>query len=145
MIRKKRTQAINDGNAHCFSHPTSTLLLFPWQLLVVDLFHPKHMDWNQWLTRRDAPKWLAAVNEVARVLFAVLFLLVRTAWFPYVSFVGVWRDIVRVADLSPGDLLGLYVMGTFNLCFSFLQMYWGTLVVKQIVKIFVPDDKEKGS
>jgi hypothetical protein len=107
---------------------------------VVDLFHPKHKDWNQWLTRHDAPKWLAVVNEVARTLFAVLFLLVRTAWFPYVSVMGVWRDILLVVNPNnPGDMLGLYVMGTFNACFSCLQMYWGTLVVRQIVKIFVPD------
>jgi hypothetical protein len=123
----------------------STNVALSWQLLVVDLFHPKHKDWNQWLTRPHAPKWLSAVNEVARVLFAVLFLLVRTAWFPYVSVMGVWRDILRVANPNPGDLLGLYMMGTFNACFSVLQMYWGTLVVKQIVKIFVPDDKAKVS
>jgi TLC domain len=109
---------------------------------VVDLFHPKHRDWNRWLTRDDAPRWLSAANEVSRALFAVLFLLVRTAWFPYVSVAGVLRDIVRFADASPADLPGLYVMGAFNVCFSILQMYWGMLVVRQVVKIFVPDKKK---
>jgi hypothetical protein len=108
------------------------------QLLIVDLFHPKHEDWHAWLTRRDAPRWLSMLNETARIVFAVLFLLVRTLWFPYVSVVGVLADIVQLdPDHHPhGDWLGLYVMSGLNISFSVLQMYWGSLVIKQIVKLF---------
>jgi TLC domain len=110
-------------------------------LLIVDIFHPKHRDWHAWLTHSDSPKWLAKVNEVSRATFAVLFLLVRVIWFPYVSFFGVLRDVTQVQDGSA--MLGLYLMASFNVFFSGLQMYWGTLVIKQAAKIlFGKKDKK---
>jgi hypothetical protein len=111
----------------------------------VDLFHPKHVDWNRWLTRRDAPRWLSIVNEAARIAFAVLFLLVRTGWFPYVSVAGVLRDILLLdPDHQPrGDWLGLYVMAGLNMSFSVLQLYWGSLVIKQVIKLFEPAKASK--
>jgi hypothetical protein len=110
------------------------------QLLVVDLFHPKHEDWHRWLTRPGAPRFLSALNEVSRIAFAVLFLLVRTVWFPYVSVAGVLADIVRLDrdQVPPGDWIGLCVMAGLNMSFSALQMYWGSLVVRQIAKLFRP-------
>jgi len=130
-------------------------------LLVVDLFHPKHKDWQSWLTGDAAPKWLAPANEAARVCFAVLFLLVRTMWFPFVSFAGVLWDVIQIqeeqadirtrqgeagteAKLVPQDVMfGLYVMAGLNIFFSCLQMYWGSLIVKQIAKKFSGKDKRE--
>lgn len=103
-------------------------------LLVVDLFHPKHKDWQAWLTAPTAPKWLSGVNEVARVAFAVLFLLVRVCWFPYVSVLGVLRDVTQVNGGSA--MPGLYFMAACNVFFSALQIYWGSLVIAQIIKLF---------
>jgi len=134
-------------------------------LLVVDIFHPKHKDWNAYLTRDGSPKWLASANEVARVSFAVLFILVRTLWFPYVSVFGVLYDVIklrrdegqrRVAE-EEGDpdattlsapvpqdvMVGLYVMASLNIFFSCLQMYWGRLIFKQIVKALSGKDSGK--
>jgi len=113
-------------------------------LLIVDIFHPKHKDWHAYLTRPDSPKWLSLLNDVARACFAILFVLVRTLWFPYVSFFGVLYDVVKLRrdnlksegdNVIPQDaMVGLYVMASLNIFFSCLQMFWGRLVVKQMIK-----------
>ena len=106
-------------------------------LIFVDLFHPKRRAWYQYL--KNAPPTLHSINEFNRVCFALLFLLVRAISFPYVSFVSVIPDIVKVAALPLEErrqvsVVPLYAMATLNLFFSCLQFYWGTLVLRQVVK-----------
>lgn len=116
-------------------------------LIFVDLFHPKHRSWHAFLNN-SAPKVLHSINEMNRVMFAILFLLVRAISFPYVSFVSVIPDIWRVAALPLEERKGvsvipLYGMATLNLFFSCLQFYWGTLVLRQVMKAAVPSKKKK--
>ena len=116
-------------------------------LILVDLFHPKRRAWFQYLNTA-APKIVHSFNELNRVCFAVLFLLVRAISFPYVSFAYVIPDIVKVAALPLEERRGvstvpLYVMATLNLFFSCLQFYWGTLVLRQVLKALKPSTKKK--
>jgi TLC domain len=117
-------------------------------LIVVDIFHPKHKAWHAYLTQSKPstvpppppPEWLHTVNAVARMVFAVLFLLLRTVWFPYVSVFGVLADVWSVRDLPLNQRRGvsnlpLVTMAILNVLFSCLQMYWGSLLVQQILKL----------
>jgi hypothetical protein len=120
-------------------------------LIVVDLFHPKHKEWNAYLTSDAAPSWLQTVNELARVCFAVTFTAMRTIWFPYVSFFFVLPDVWSVSKEARKDpdnnsdvpIAGIHIMATFNILFSCLQIYWGILVIRQIVKHFRPGGPSK--
>lgn len=115
-------------------------------LILVDLFHPKRKAWFKYL-KNNAPPALHTFNEINRVCFAVLFLLVRAISFPYVSFVSVIPDIVQVASLPLEERRGvsavpLYAMAILNLFFSCLQFYWGTLVLRQAIKALMPSKKK---
>jgi len=114
-------------------------------LIFVDLFHPKRRAWFEYL--KNAPPSLHSLNEFNRVCFAVLFLLVRALSFPYVSFCSVIPDIVKVAALPLEERRGvsavpLYSMAALNLFFSCLQFYWGTLVLRQVMKAIMPSKKK---
>jgi hypothetical protein len=111
---------------------------------VVDLFHPCHTPWHDYLTN-VAPKWIAKVNDVCRIAFAMSFLTLRAIYFPYVAVVGVIPDLLAVRRLSPADRPGisnllLDILVVFNMLFSGLQMYWGSLVApwcaRQVVKLW---------
>jgi TLC domain len=125
-------------------------------LIIVDIFHPKHKAWHAYLTQSNKPstttttttppppppppEWLHTVNAVARMVFAVLFLLLRTVWFPYVSVFGVLADVWSVRDLPLNQRRGvsnlpLVTMAILNVLFSCLQMYWGCLLMQQILKL----------
>lgn len=108
-------------------------------LVVVDIFHPKHKEWNAYLTSSDRPGWLLRVNDVSRVVFALSFLVVRTVCFPYVSIFGVLSDVWQVAPLPLGARNGvpnlpLFLIAALNTFFSCLQLYWGSLLFRQIMK-----------
>lgn len=114
-------------------------------LVFVDLFHPKQKAWFALLQEKAS---LQSFNEFNRVSFAVLFLLVRAISFPYVSFVSVIPDIIEVTSLPIEERRGvlaapLYAMATLNLFFSCLQFYWGTLVLRQVIKKLKPSKKPK--
>lgn len=115
-------------------------------LIFVDLFHPKRRAWFHYL-KNSAPKSLHSFNEMNRVLFAILFLLVRAISFPYVSFCSVIPDILHVAALPLEErrnvsVVPLYSMAALNLFFSCLQFYWGTLVLRQVIKTLMPKKKK---
>ena len=117
-------------------------------LIIVDLFHPKHKEWHAYLTSHTAPKWLGKLNEAARIVFAVSFFLMRTVWFPYVTFTGVLPDVMEVAAMEPAkrdniSLAPLYTMATLNVLFSGLQFYWGLLLMRQVLKLFQNPSAEK--
>lgn len=76
---------------------------------------------------RVAPDWLGP-------LFAFLFLTVRALYFPYVSVASVLPDI-RQAARKGIYRSSLYSMAVLNILFTLLQLYWGSLVVKELVKL----------
>lgn len=74
--------------------------------------------------------------EWAGPLFAFLFLTVRAVYFPYVSITSVLPDIHKVAAKGIYRK-ALYVMTLLNMLFTILQLYWGTLVVQEIITAIV--------
>ena len=105
-------------------------------LTIVDVFHPKHTSWHDF-GRRAA--WARALNEVARIVFAAVYLSVRAVYFPYVVLNGAIPDIHAVtgtpAVMRDGAPTGaLYFMAVFGVLFSMLQIYWGVLVARQAAK-----------
>jgi TLC domain len=109
-------------------------------LIVVDIFHPKHKAWNQYLTSNERPWWIMKINELSRLIFAFSFLLLRTIAFPYVSIAGVLADVIHVTSLPLNQRNGvpnlpLYIMAFLNVLFSCLQLYWGSLLIRQIIKL----------
>jgi hypothetical protein len=113
-------------------------------LILVDLFHPKHKAWYDYY--RNGPTWLKRFNEANRVCFAILFLGARAISFPYVSFTFVIPDLWHVASLPVEQRIvsvySLYGMGILNSFFSVLQLYWGSLVLRQVVKTLTSSKKK---
>ena len=133
-------------------------------LSFVDIFHPKHKYWYNWLenSKGTVGNTIRTVNEVCRILFALSFLALRAVYFPYVMFStqlsDFWYGIVMLRNnneqhkthgsLPPTwPLIGIFVL---SFVFAFLQMYWGMLVAKGIAKAIglIPssdsdDEKEK--
>lgn len=109
-------------------------------LILVDLFHPRHKPWHEYLTSHRAPKWVGQLNDICRIVFAGSFLMLRSLYFPYVTVTGVIPDCLTIRRLPMNQREGvpnlpLDIMMVFNTLFSLLQMYWGYLVVRQIVKL----------
>merc|ERR1740136_601128 len=101
-------------------------------LQIVDLFHPnKSPHWNEYVNRSPStffPKLCSTSNDISRILFAVLFLLVRGLYFPFV--------VVRIAipDFYAEGSLPSTVLMVMCVLFTLLQMYWATLVAGQVKK-----------
>lgn len=102
-------------------------------LQIVDLFHPKKSPhWNKYANDKSLtgffPKLCASANEISRILFAILFLLVRGVYFPY--------SIATIAapDFYAEGSLPSMVLFVMSILFTLLQMYWATLVFKQVKK-----------
>ena len=111
-------------------------------LTVVDLFHPRHKAWNAYLTSEDRPQWLMILNKRCRLVFAILFLLIRILAFPYVSVIGIMTDVVHLTSLPLDQRQGvpnfpLVVMAVLDVFFSSLQLYWGSLILPQLWKAFL--------
>lgn len=109
-------------------------------LIVVDIFHPKHKIWNKYLTSEERPPWIKKLNDVSRLVFAFSFLLLRTIAFPYISVFGVLADVIEVTSLPLDQRnnvpsLPLFVMAFLNVLFSCLQLFWGSLLLRQIFKL----------
>ena len=109
-------------------------------LIIVDIFHPKHKAWNMYLNSNERSGWIMKLNDTARPLFALLFILVRMVAFPYISIMGVLRDALHVTSLPLEQRnnvpnLPLYIIAFLNVAFSCLQFYWGTLLIRQIIKL----------
>ena len=99
-------------------------------LVVVDIFHP-----TRYGEVAEGSAALAAVNMACRVLFAALFLLVRGLYFPYVM-CGVLRDMVAV--MMQGEIVAPMITVVCGVAMTLLQLYWGTLIVKQLKKLLAP-------
>ncbi|EOD11979.1 hypothetical protein EMIHUDRAFT_449548 [Emiliania huxleyi CCMP1516] len=97
-------------------------------LQVVDVLHPKHfVEWT------DRPR-VAQLNAACRVAFAALFLLTRTALFPFVVFGQVLPDLYHVASRDPDERVGAAVGSALAVGFLLLQLYWSRLILRQILK-----------
>jgi TLC domain len=95
------------------------------------VFHPKQKPWNAYLA---TSKTLQTINEISRILFAVLYVAARVVYFPYVIVAGVLPDCLSSAKDHPELRAPLYTIMVLAVLFTLLQLYWGTLVIKQIVK-----------
>ena len=102
-------------------------------LQIVDLFHPKKSPyWNKFVNDESAtgffPKLCSSVNEISRILFAILFLLVRGLYFPYAV------ATIAAPDFYAEGSLPSMVLFVMSILFCLLQMYWATLVFGQVKK-----------
>ena len=80
-------------------------------------------------------KILQTINEISRVTFAILFVVLRMICFPYVAiYVGVLPDCLKAINEKPQYTTPLLTIATFSILFTIMQFYWGSLVVKQILK-----------
>jgi TLC domain len=112
-------------------------------LTIVDLFHPKNKEWHGWLEESKSPAASAArvLNDVFRPVFAVSFLLVRCVLFPYIMVTTCLPDFWKASLLETHEerhgvsKVTFKAVFTFSLLFTLLQLYWGTLVAKQIAKV----------
>jgi sterol desaturase/sphingolipid hydroxylase (fatty acid hydroxylase superfamily) len=95
------------------------------------VFHPRHKQWNETLL---TSKTLQTINDICRMLFALLFVLLRVIYFPYVVFSGVFPDCLEGAKERPEFAPTIYFLLGFAVLFTFLQEYWGYLVVRQVIK-----------
>jgi len=110
-------------------------------LQIVEIFRPEHFP----ELTRDNPS-LHQLNEILRPLFAVLFMLTRAIYFPYVMLSQAIPDIVasiRLGGGSAGEQIGLSIIGVGGLLLTVLQIFWATLMWKQIKKALAGDDKKK--
>jgi hypothetical protein len=101
-------------------------------LQIVDLCHPKKSPhWFKYVNNSSSTsisfqKLCSSVNEISRILFAVLFLITRGFYFPYVVVT------IAVPDFYAEGSLPSMVLMYMSILFSALQMYWATLVVGQV-------------
>jgi|TARA_B110000003_G_C16507095_1_gene479687 hypothetical protein len=101
-------------------------------LAVVDFFHPKHFEK---LTKSS--KLLASINEMSRYSFAALFLMMRAIYFPYVVGFMLLPDIYNLLQdsRSGANEQVLYGIALSASSLTLLQLYWATLILKQVAKI----------
>mmetsp|Transcript_38427 Transcript_38427/g.80852 ORF Transcript_38427/g.80852 Transcript_38427/m.80852 type:complete len:299 (-) Transcript_38427:108-1004(-) len=112
-------------------------------LTYVDVFHPKYKHYYKWLNetnpdgkRAPLKKVLNDLNEVARVAFAVSFLVIRGFYFPYVSFFQAVPDLFKAYENPPDGVpmwTGYFLIGMISL-FALLQAYWGLFIANQVKK-----------
>eukprot|EP00310_Coccolithus_braarudii_P017715 CAMPEP_0183360906 /NCGR_PEP_ID=MMETSP0164_2-20130417/56141_1 /TAXON_ID=221442 /ORGANISM="Coccolithus pelagicus ssp braarudi, Strain PLY182g" /LENGTH=171 /DNA_ID=CAMNT_0025535353 /DNA_START=353 /DNA_END=868 /DNA_ORIENTATION=+ len=87
------------------------------------------------------------LHELSRALFAVLFVLCRVAYWPFVTY-HFWCDSMlelRAAwagDIGP-PIWVVLIFCASNLLLSALQFYWGSLVSKALVQKVLGDEAHK--
>lgn len=112
-------------------------------LTIVDLFHPRNKAWHSWLEVSPSPAANATrlLNEVCRPLFALSYLLVRCAFFPYVMVTTCLSDFWKASLLETDEerhgvsSLTFKLVFVLSLLFTLLQLHWGALVARQIAKV----------
>jgi len=78
-------------------------------------------------------------NEAIRVSFAVLFLLLRCIYWPIVS-VNFWRNTLTYSAIPLWLEIVWYF---FNISLTLLQFYWGSLIIKGIIKKIKGGDRQQ--
>ena len=111
-------------------------------LQAVDFFHPKHFA-----DLLPGHPFLGLVNTVARGLFILSFISLRTLYFPYVVFAQVLPDLLGLVPTRPdgGSVAMLYVAMAFALAFTALQLYLSLLLFKQVLKALRGDGEAPGA
>lgn len=116
-------------------------------LAVVDFFHPQK-GLPQLLEHSAV---LRALNDQARVVFALLFLLVRALYFPYVvggcllpDVGAVWGQHERLGQLLTDRQGSLAVIVVSAVCMTLLQLYWAVLIAKQVLKLVLGGGDDEG-
>ena len=107
-------------------------------LAFVDIFHPKYKYWYDWLRDQEERGTnlgliISSINNIARVLFAISFLCLRFFYFPYITFTKCLPDFWYNANQTKE--VALYVVCVLNLLFAGLQIHWGILIAKQLIKV----------
>lgn len=123
-------------------------------LAYVDIFHPKYEHYHKWLNAKHGSKNMMTVtkimnnlNEVARILFALSFLLLRGIYFPFLTFRSAIPDLIKAYENPPDGVpmwTGYFLIFMMS-SFALLQAYWGLLIANQVKKVLGggSDVKEK--
>lgn len=79
-------------------------------LVFVDIFHPhKHPEWNAFAKQHT---FLTQLNEISRILFAVLYISLRMIYFPKVVFQQVLPDCWNKLQYPENDAYRPYLWTT---------------------------------
>jgi hypothetical protein len=108
-------------------------------LVIVDMFHPNHFGD---LGKPDAE--FGQLNEVSRIVFAVLYLLIRFFYWPFVMFnllSDLWGGLAPDAQGAP-PASTIWTTILVSIFLTGLQMYWAVLILKQVVKLFTGEEDE---
>ena len=101
-------------------------------LAIVDFFHPQK-GLPQLLEKST---FLKTLNEMSRIVFAVLFMIVRAVYFPYVVIILLLPDVVATWTNNPPDMQkSLAVVVASSVGLTLLQLYWAVLIGKQVMKL----------
>uniref|UniRef100_A0A7S1UV81 TLC domain-containing protein n=1 Tax=Grammatophora oceanica TaxID=210454 RepID=A0A7S1UV81_9STRA len=107
-------------------------------LAIVDIFHPKQVAWHDW--HKQYP-FIMTLNELSRVVFVLLYFLTRMVYFPYMALVRAIPDYY--GGISKTDETGvkvtLWSIVVFCVLFTCLQLYWGSLIIRQVQKALAGD------
>eukprot|EP00904_Undaria_pinnatifida_P005341 jgi/Undpi1/1937/HiC_scaffold_12.g05324.m1 len=82
-------------------------------------------------------------NELARIAFAVLFIVLRVLYWPVIAGRHLWDTF---GSMQAGTVHNAGVAGFFtacNLSLTLLQWYWGYLILRAVAKMLSDDKKEK--
>eukprot|EP00948_MAST-09A_sp_MAST-9A-sp1_P001224 g1224.t1 len=107
-------------------------------LVIMNIFHP-----NRFKELLDHSKFLSIVNEIVRVLFAIMFLITRALYFPYVFVGSTLPDLYDLGIKKQSDRFTLLAaVAVSGIALTLLQLYWASLIVKQLLKMLSPKKKK---
>mmetsp|Transcript_22723 Transcript_22723/g.34366 ORF Transcript_22723/g.34366 Transcript_22723/m.34366 type:complete len:268 (-) Transcript_22723:102-905(-) len=109
-------------------------------LQIVDLFHPKQKAWHAYMNQYPI---LKSLNEICRILFALLFVAMRAVAFPYITASSCIPDFWQASQERPEVAAPCISVMVANVLFTVLQLYWGFLLLKQIKKALMGGNKEE--
>ena len=111
-------------------------------LAVVDLVHPEHKEWSALVKRVPL---LASLNTACRAVFVLLYLVVRTTWFPYVMVFHLHADLWECYAMAspPISHRALVIVYVCTSLLTLLQVFWTVLILQQARKLFGPGKKSR--
>mmetsp|Transcript_2467 Transcript_2467/g.3611 ORF Transcript_2467/g.3611 Transcript_2467/m.3611 type:complete len:206 (+) Transcript_2467:2036-2653(+) len=78
-------------------------------------------------------------NSFCRILFAVLFLLIRCVYWPFMS-ISYFIDAYNTIKDGTFHKMGITLFFSFsNVFLTLLQLYWATFILKQLKKLLSPE------
>lgn len=136
------TQSCNTYYALCFF---GVVELSSIPLCFADVFHPRRKAYCAWLESAPITR---ALNDAVRALFVLTYTLVRALYFPYVVW-GCYVPDMRAVLLLPLSQrkgqsdVALWLPVFLGTPFALLQLWWGSLLVKQLRKMMAPPPAKK--